>query len=75
MKLRCQILAAFTVLTLLQSSHMLAAAELRIPAFTAYMQPDPESADISESHGVTNWTDATQSVNWYGKFKAIGELT
>ena len=75
MKLRCRLRAAFTVLALLQPSHMLTAAELRIPAFTAYMQPDPESADISESHGVTHWTDATQSVNWYGKFKATGELT
>ena len=76
MKLRCQFLAAFAALTLIQASpHVLIAAELRIPAFTAYMLPDPESARISESHGVTKWSDATQSVNWYGKFSATGELT
>ena len=76
MKLRSQFLAAFTALTLIHSSpYTLTAAELRIPAFTAYMLPDPESARISESHGVTKWTDVTQSVNWYGKFSAAGELT
>ena len=76
MTFRCQFLAAFTSLTLIQSQpHTLNAAELRIPAFTAYMLPDPESARNSESHGVTKWTDATQSVNWYGKFSWTGELT
>lgn len=76
MKLRCQFLAAFAALTLIQSApHALTAAELRIPAFTAYMLPDPESARISESRGITKWSDATQSVNWYGKFSATGELT
>ena len=76
MKLRCLFLGAFTALTLILSSpRTLIASELRIPAFTAYMLPDPESANISESHGVTKWTDGTQSVNWYGKFSTTGELT
>jgi len=76
MKLRFRLLAVITALILIQSSpHTLPAAELRIPAFTAYMLPDPESTRISESHGVTKWTDTTQSVNWYGKFSETGELT
>ena len=50
------------------------AEEIRIPAFTAYMLPNPDAARISEASGVTKWTDAAQSVNWYGKFSTTGEL-
>lgn len=50
------------------------ASELRIPAFTAYMLPDPGAARISEQSGVTRWNDADQSVNWYGKFRNTGQL-
>ena len=57
----------------LHSSHVFA-DELRVPAFTAYMLPNPESARISEQKGVTRWNDPSQSVNWYGKFETTGEL-
>jgi hypothetical protein len=50
------------------------AEEIRVPAFTAYMLPDAESARISEQRGVTRWTDVKQSVNWYGKFAQGGNL-
>ena len=50
------------------------AEELRVPAFTAYMLPNPESARASEQKGITRWNDPTQSVNWYGKFATPGEL-
>lgn len=72
MKLRIFLFAA---LALVQPTRVLFAEELRIPAFTAYMLPNPESARISEARGVTNWNDAAQKVNWYGKFKSTGELT
>ena len=72
MKLRFVFLAA---LAFVQPSRGVMADEHKIPAFTAYMLPNPESARISEAHGVTNWTDSTQTVNWYGKFKSAGELT
>jgi hypothetical protein len=29
--------------------------EFRIPAFTAYIAPDPEGADVSPEHGVSGW--------------------
>ncbi len=48
---------------------------LRIPAFTAYMLPDADSARFSEQRGLTRWVDGEQSVNWYGKFAQAGELT
>ncbi|MCY2983839.1 MAG: DUF3472 domain-containing protein [Planctomycetota bacterium] len=50
------------------------AEELRVPAFTAYMLPNPESARFSEQKGITRWNDPAQSVNWYGKFAKSGEL-
>lgn len=40
------------------------AAELKVPAFTAYTLPDANAARISERGGVRNWTDPAQSVNW-----------
>ena len=51
------------------------AAELRVPAFTAYTLPDADGTRISERSGVTRWTDPALSVNWYGEFKQTGELT
>jgi hypothetical protein len=50
------------------------AAELRIPAFTAYTLPDAEGARISERGGVTRWKNPALSVNWYGQFKNPGTL-
>jgi hypothetical protein len=53
----------------------LPAADLRVPAFTAYTLPDVNGARVSQRSGVTRWTDPATSVNWYGEFKHPGELT
>ena len=55
------------------ASHCVA-DELRVPAFTAYMLPNPESARVSEQKGITRWNDPAQSINWYGRFASIGDL-
>ncbi len=52
---------------------ILVADELKIPAFTGYVLPNPDGARMSESSGV-RWTDPSQSLNWYGQFQKIGEL-
>jgi hypothetical protein len=52
----------------------LVAAELRVPAFTAYTLPDPEGARMSERHGLTRWVDPALTVNWYGQFQQAGEV-
>jgi hypothetical protein len=49
--------------------------EVKVPAFTAYMLPDPSAARISEDQGITHWDDPTQTVNWYGRFEVAGEVT
>lgn len=51
------------------------AASLHLPAFTAYSLPNADSPRISERRGVTGWTDPTQSINWYGRIEAIGDLS
>jgi hypothetical protein len=50
------------------------AAELRVPAFTAYLDPDVEGARVSARRGVTGWTDPTLKVLWFGEFKNSGRL-
>jgi len=47
-----------------------ARAELRVPAFTAYLEPDPDGAEISEETGVTGWTDPALKVLWFGEMGA-----
>ena len=64
----------YAILYLASHIATISAEELRVPAFTAYMLPDVDSARISEQRGVTRWTDPKQSVNWYGKFTRGGEL-
>lgn len=47
---------------------------LRVPAFTAYIQPDPRALSLSEKSGITGWTDPKQRVLWYGDIKTPGRL-
>jgi hypothetical protein len=70
----CAPRSAFTAVILCLTAPAFA-EDLRVPAFTAYMLPDADSARIAEQRGVTRWTDPKQSVNWYGKFAHSGSLT
>ena len=49
--------------------------ELRIPAYTAYIAPDPEGAHVSRDHGVSAWQQAGSSILWFGEFKVTGKLS
>lgn len=62
------------ILALLSLS-TLAYAELRIPAFTAYVDPDPNGAQVSKEKGITGWNDDGLKVSWFGELKASGKLT
>lgn len=48
-------------------------AQLRVPASTAYMDPNPDAAHVS-SKGVSGWTDRSLRVQWFGNFATVGEL-
>lgn len=52
-----------------------AQAELRVPAFTAYLEPDPNGAQVSEANGITGWHDRDLGISWFGELKAAGKLT
>jgi hypothetical protein len=46
---------------------------LRVPAYTAYIEPDVEGVSVSDKD-IKNWKDATQSVNWFGMIRTPGTL-
>jgi hypothetical protein len=50
------------------------ADELKIPANTGYSEPDPDGIRISGRNGVSRWNDDQQSLNWFGDFKATGDV-
>ncbi|MGE5294013.1 MAG: DUF3472 domain-containing protein [Solirubrobacterales bacterium] len=47
---------------------------LRVPAFTAYLDPDVEGADVDERRGVLGWDDPNVKVLWFGQIAAPGQL-
>jgi hypothetical protein len=51
-----------------------AQAQFRVPAFTAYLQPDPDGASVSRPSGISGWTDPGLNVLWFGDFKTAGKL-
>jgi hypothetical protein len=51
-----------------------ARAELRVPAFTAYLDPNPNGASVSEKSGVTGWRDPALKVFWFGEIKTPGKI-
>ena len=51
-----------------------AQGELQVPAFTAYLEPDPDGARVSPRSGVSDWTDPAIKVLWFGEIKTAGKL-
>jgi hypothetical protein len=47
---------------------------IRIPAFTAYVEPDPGGAKVSADKGVTGWDNPAQRLVWLGRLAAPGKL-
>lgn len=70
-----RIVLAFSAMLIVRPAPLAIADELRVPAYTAYVLPNPDGARISERRGVTRWTDPNQTINWYGKFKSPGRIT
>jgi len=51
-----------------------AQAQLRVPAFTAYLEPDPDGARVSSRSGISEWMDPALKVLWFGDVKTPGKL-
>ncbi len=49
-------------------------AQLRVPAFTAYLDPIPGGASVSETSGIRGWTDPKTRALWFGEIKTPGKL-
>ena len=47
---------------------------LRVPACTAYLEPDAGGARVSARSGITRWTDRKVKVVWFGRVKTPGTL-
>lgn len=45
-----------------------------IPASVAYIEPNPEGAEVSET-GISKWSDPKQQIVWYGRFAKAGRLS
>ncbi|HEV7926227.1 MAG TPA: DUF5077 domain-containing protein, partial [Verrucomicrobiae bacterium] len=63
-----------TILALFLFVFCAAQAQLRVPAFTAYLEPDPDGAHVSERSGITGWTDPSLKALWFGDIKTPGKL-
>ena len=49
-------------------------AELRVPAFTAYLSPDPDVVDVSPDQPVTPFVQPGAHIQWYGHFTTTGGI-
>jgi len=47
--------------------------ELRVPAFTAYLDPNPDGAHVGAA-GITEWKDPSLKVIWFGEIKTPGKM-
>jgi len=45
-----------------------------VPAFTAYLDPNPSGASVSEKSSITKWSDPALKVLWFGEIKTPGKL-
>jgi hypothetical protein len=50
------------------------AGDLRVPAFTAYLEPADGGAWLSDHSGITGWDNPAQKVLWFGDLKTPGKL-
>ncbi len=60
---------------ILLASVLSAIAELRVPAFTAYLDPNPDGARVSSRSGISGWTNPAITVSWFGEIKTPGKAT
>jgi len=64
----------YIIIYLIGMTSLVAATELRVPAFTAYLDPDVRGARITRRSGITGWNDPELKVLWFGEIKTLGRL-
>src|SRR5262245_15705757 len=63
---------ALLLLTLPAS--LVLAESLRVPAFTAYIDPDANGARVSQNSGIAAWRDPQMKVLWFGDVKTTATV-
>lgn len=53
----------------------LASTELRVPASSAYLAPDPDAADVAPGREVAPFAKPGSSLLWFGEFRAPGAVS
>jgi hypothetical protein len=66
--MKLKIIAVLSLLALCQAQ-----AQLRVPAFTAYLEPNADGASVERS-GISDWTDPSLKVLWFGEIKTPGKM-
>src|SRR5439155_19875541 len=61
-------------LALLLASVISRAEQLRVPAFTAYTEPNANGARVSQNSGITGWRDPNLKILWFGEINTPGTL-
>lgn len=46
----------------------------RVPAFTAYSEPNPDAVQVSKDHGITGWTDPKTRISWFLHLTGPGKV-
>jgi hypothetical protein len=67
--------ALAALLSLPVSLHAAEPAQQRVPAFTAYLDPDPRGARVSERAGLSRWNDPATTISWFGELKHTGTVS
>ena len=67
-------LSRFAISLIVLTTAQATLAELRIPAATAYLEPNSRSVRVSEDRGITRWTNPETKILWFGQFKSTGKL-
>ena len=65
-------LAPLLLAVALSGGHAL--AELRVPAFTAYLDPQADGARVNSSSGISGWKGPALKVLWFGDLRTAGRL-
>jgi hypothetical protein len=63
-----------TLLLLTVTAPAVMGESLRVPAFTAYIDPDANAARVSQTTGVTAWRDPQMKVLWFGDVKTTATV-
>jgi hypothetical protein len=70
-----EVVAAFGVLLAAGPLLSQPTPTLRVPAFTAYLAPDPNAARLSATRPVRPFTGRGSSLTWYGRLIRRGSIT